>query len=362
MDKIRKNHKSRLFHYFKNIDYLIYKRKHLFFYIIIGGLSIYFELLCRKFLLINSFDNISASLISLFIGVFLAFTLNFFLNFNVPKFFFYRALLYFFIISIASYLCQFFIKINLDLDKMDYNESRFIIAGLFFLIGYIFHIKFTFKDKRTVGIAIYCNKEEKNKSILEKIGQYPDFIHLDIVDESYFNKKSNIDLSKVNEIRNLWPYHDIDIHIMSRYPLKYISNEIREAKTIYFHYEINENLDEVIKSVLRIGCEPGLVLHSKNEYKDLDSIIFKFREVLILSIEKPGFSGQHFYDKSYSLIKRINKTPKRKNIKLCVDGGIKSFNINNFNCEKIVSASEILNSENPKRKIMKLQTLSRYEK
>ena len=39
------------------------------------------------------------------------------------------------------------------------------------------------------------------------------------------------------------------------------------------------------------------------------------------------------------------------------------FNKNNkFNCEKIVSASNVLNSINPRRKIMSLQTLSRYEK
>ena len=50
------------------------------------------------------------------------------------------------------------------------------------------------------------------------------------------------------------------------------------------------------------------------------------------------------------------------NFELCVDGGITIENINKINCEKIVSASNILNSSNPKRKIMGLQTLSRYER
>jgi len=62
------------------------------------------------------------------------------------------------------------------------------------------------------------------------------------------------------------------------------------------------------------------------------------------------------------LINTVNRFRNKKNIKICVDGGVNIKNINLFNCEKIVSASDILNSNKPKRKIMSLQTLSRYEK
>ena len=43
---------------------------------------------------------------------------------------------------------------------------------------------------------------------------------------------------------------------------------------------------------------PGLVLHSINEYQNLESVTSGFEQILVLSIEKPGLSGQKFYEKS----------------------------------------------------------------
>ena len=62
------------------------------------------------------------------------------------------------------------------------------------------------------------------------------------------------------------------------------------------------------------------------------------------------------------LIEKINLLKDRKKLNVCVDGGVKSNLINKFVSEKIVSGSEVLNSENPIKKIMTLQTLARYEK
>ena len=62
------------------------------------------------------------------------------------------------------------------------------------------------------------------------------------------------------------------------------------------------------------------------------------------------------------LIERINLLNSRKKINICVDGGIKSNLLNKFTSEKIVSGSDVLNSQNPIRKIMQLQTVARYEK
>ena len=88
----------------------------------------------------------------------------------------------------------------------------------------------------------------------------------------------------------------------------------------------------------------------------------KFNHILILSIEKPGVSGQKFNTESYNLIERINLLKKRNKLNICVDGGVKSNLINKFTSEKVVSGSDVLNSEHPVKKIMKLQTVARYEK
>ena len=89
----------------------------------------------------------------------------------------------------------------------------------------------------------------------------------------------------------------------------------------------------------------------------MEKTIENFEEILILSINKPGVSGQKFNEESYNLINRINLLKIRNNLNVCVDGGVKSNLINKFTSEKVVSGSDVLNSENPVKKIMMLQNI-----
>jgi len=150
---------------------------------------------------------------------------------------------------------------------------------------------------------------------------------------------------------------------MTKRVSKFLDDYIKAGSNIItFHYEINEDIDKVITAIYKINASPGIVLHAKYGYPNLKDIINKFNNILILSIENPGSSGQIFMKQSYELVRRINIERNSKKIMLCVDGGVTIKNLNNFNCEKIVSATDILSSLNPKKKIMGLQTLSRYEK
>ena len=255
-----------------------------------------------------------------------------------------------------------FIRNQLELNKLSFEEERLLISGLFFIVAYFFHIKLSFKDNRKVGVAIYANGYEDVNKIYKMIGLYPDFIHVDIIDKTMNENASDTNLSKLEVVKACWPNHQINTHIMSKDPIKILEgNIILYSDIIYFHHEIR-NREEVIKKIKSKNKTPGLVLHAVNQYDDLDKIIGEFKEVSILSIEKAGLSGQKFDERSYNLIKRINDLKFRKNFNLCVDGGVKSNLINKFTSEKVVSGSDVLNSSNPTRKIMKLQTVSRYEK
>ena len=68
------------------------------------------------------------------------------------------------------------------LKNYSFEETRLLISGCFYLVAYFFHIKFSFKDNRKVGVAIYANGYEDVKKIFNTSGPYPDFIHVDIVD------------------------------------------------------------------------------------------------------------------------------------------------------------------------------------
>ncbi len=349
--------------FIKEINFFIYKKKHLIIYIFIGVLSLLFELSIRQ-LLIKFFGDKSLLLhSSIFFGVIFAFYFNIKLNFNVPKLYLKRSLIYFIIISFVAYIVQFSVKRYVDFGTLSFSQTRFLISGIFFLIGYFFHLKFSFKDTIKVGVAIYANGYEDIKKIYEKIGPYPDFIHVDIIDRTMNQNAPDTKLSKLEVVKAYWPNHEIHTHIMSKHPLNCLDDEIYKfSNIIYFHHEILDNKKKVIEEIKNRKKIPGLVLHCINEYDDLDNIVKDFKEILVLSIKKCGVSGQNFEEKTFALIDRLNSISHRKKFKVCVDGGVKSNIISKFSSEKVATGSNVLNNANPKRQIMRLQTLSRYEK
>ena len=347
----------------KEINFFIYKKKHLIIYIFIGVLSLLFELGIRQ-ILINFFGNNSPLLhSSIFCGVIFAFYFNIKFNFNVPKLYLKRSLMYFLIISFGAYVVQFSVKKYVDFGNLNFAQTRFLISGMFFLIGYFFHLKFSFKDSIKVGVAIYANGYEDIKKIYEKIGPYPDFIHVDIIDKTMNQNALDTKLSKLEVVKAYWPNHQIHTHIMSKHPLNCLDGEIYKfSDIIYFHHEILDDQKKVIEEIKKNKKIPGLVLHCINEYNDLDNTVKDFREILVLSIKKCGVSGQNFEERSFALLDRLNSLSHRKKFKVCVDGGVKSNLISKFSSERVASGSDVLNNTNPKRQIMRLQTLSRYEK
>ena len=349
--------------FIKEINFFIYKNKHLIIYILIGILSLLFEIGIRK-ILINIFGEQSLLLhSSVFCGVIFAFYFNIKFNFNVPKIYLKRSLTYFLIISFGAYVVQFSTKRYVDFGNLNFEQTRFLISGMFFLIGYFFHLKFSFKDNIKVGVAIYANGYEDIKKIFEKIGPYPDFIHVDIIDKTMNGKALDTKLSKLEVVKAYWPNHQIHTHIMSKHPLSCLDDEIYNfSNIIYFHHESLDDKNKIINEIKNRKKIPGLVLHSINNYENLDQIVKDFSEILVLSIKECGVSGQKFEPKAFALIDKLNSLNQRKKFRVCVDGGVRSSLISKFSSERIVSGSDVLNNQNPKRQIMRLQTLSRYEK
>ncbi len=349
--------------FLKEINFFIYKKKHLIVYIFIGILSLLIELGIRRALL-KIYDPHSFLLhFSVLFGIIFAFYFNIKFNFNVPKLYLKRSLIYFIIISLSSYIFQYFIKSKIFFTTFNFEQTRFLISGIFFIIAYFFHLKFSFKDSRKVGVAIYANGYEDIKKIYDKIGLYPDFIHVDIIDKTMNQAALDTKLSKLEVVKAYWPNHEIHTHIMSTNPLNCLDETVcKFSDIIYFHHECLDDKKKIIDKIKKYRKIPGVVLHSVNNYENLENIVQDFNEILVLSIEKCGVSGQKFNETTFKLIDDLNSLNQRKKFKICVDGGVKSNLISKFSSEKVVSGSDVLNNKNPKQQIMRLQTLSRYEK
>jgi ribulose-phosphate 3-epimerase len=335
------------------------RKKILFFlrYCLIGFLSICIELILRKLLLSLNLGNIITSILPLFIGIIFAFIANISFNFKIPRYYYNKSFIYFSLISISSFSVQYFLSKVFIFQNFNYEFTRFLISGSVFLIAYNFHIKFSFIKNKKVGVAIYLDNNENIKDIFDKVGYYPDYIHVDLVDRSMNENIDKPNFKKLNEIKKTWPNHRIESHIMSKKPSQYINYFSKNSDVIYFHYEIEEDIEKVRDLINSYNIEIGLVLHASKKYNDLENLIQSYKEVLILCIEKPGESGQAFLDTSNGLIKKINNLKIRNKFNLCVDGGLSQKNINKIECEKIVSASNVFKNKNPKKQITKLQKI-----
>ncbi|MDB2366487.1 hypothetical protein N9V49_03165 [Flavobacteriaceae bacterium] len=343
-----------------NLSFFKYRYRFLLGYIFIGILSIILELSIRYILneifSLNTFSSFS----SFILGVLFASWFNTKYNFKVSKSKINRALIYFIVISFISYIFQNLI-ISITGNISSYEVTRIVISAGFFWVAYLFHLKFSFRDYKKVGVAIYANGFEDLNSMFNKIENYPDFIHIDIVDYTMNESADEVLSYKTEVIKAFWNSKFIESHIMSKEPMKWVNEIVKNVDRIYIHLNINENVLDVLKFIKKSGCETGIVIHEKDDIKYINMYHDIIDSVLVLSIKNPGYSGQKFRPETLDIINLINSNKFRNKISLNVDGGINQGNVNLIDSENVVSGSYVLNSKNPKEKIMVLQTSSQYE-
>ena len=343
------------------MNFYYYRYKFLIFYVIFGVFSIGLELTTLTFLIYLSFNEFVSYFISFLIGLLSAFFLNIKFNFQISRPKRFRALIYFAIISCFSLVIQTGFREYLIDFEMNMYESRFLVSGSLFFISYLLHRKFTFKDYKKVGVAIYAHGVEDIDSIYEKIGDVCNFIHVDIVDKSFNPNSIEVKAYKAEVIKAYWRNKFIEVHIMSINPIKWINQVKDYVNLIYVHLN-SHNIINSIKVISRNNCEPGIVVTPNDDLNLLEEYIESIRYIMVLAIPKPGFSGQEFDKRSIDIINKLNKHKYRNNFNLCVDGGVNRKTIKLLDVDSVVSGSYVLKGDNPVKNIMLLQTSADYEK
>lgn len=347
------------FFYRQKLDFLLFRYKYLLRYIFIGLSSIVVELLIIGVL---PFAPVVSIPVGFLLAVVWAFFLNSRLNFPVSKEKNLQTFRTFLIISVFAF------ALNLALMKtvfttyipLQYYVARFITAGLIFMISYSLHRKLTFTETKEVGIAVYLNRAEKISEIKSKIKDYPDFIHIDLVDKSYNDKAKEVDLSLGRQIAREWPYTKKMLHIMSRRPTQWIEKSRDFADVIVFHAEIEEDVENVIKLCRKYGKKVGISILYNTNTENILRYLGEVDIVQVLGIEKPGVSQQRMNSLALEKLAAINHLQKKYGFEICFDGGVKLSNIGKIEAKYVVSASTVLNAEDSLKAIYDLKTSSRY--
>lgn len=177
-----------------------------------------------------------------------------------------------------------------------------------------------------ISTSILSSKNRK-KSIKLLNKTNCDYIHIDVMDNK-FVPNYQFSLEEINEILPL-STKKIDIHLMVEDPLNYInkiSNNNIEYITI--HYEINKNIDNIIKIIKNKGYKAGLAIKPNTSIEEINKYINKIDMLLIMSVE-PGFGGQAFIPNTIEKINQVKKI--NQDLTIEVDGGINDKTIKKIN-------------------------------
>ena len=334
---------------------LIYKNRFLILYITFGFLSLLVENFVRIFL--NNFFNLNiANIAAIFVGIILAYYLNVKFNFKVPVQRLRISMVYFFLVSIFSITIQFFFG---NLTDLSFIQNRYLISAIFFIVAYLLHRRFTFKDYKKIGVAIHLNNDNDISKIYDLVKDYPDFIHLDLIDESYNPDNISCDVEKIAEAKNVWPTKKIQLHIMSNNPIYWIEKTKHLGLEIFFHFESLQESIDILKKYENISI--GIVINEKTSVESVQNIIKFFDKLMILCISTPGLSGQKYSKEVDAVIEQVLNNSSNKKLKITLDGGLTPEIVSKFNVNEVVSSSAVFLSENPVLKLTDFQTANKYK-
>ena len=151
------------------------------------------------------------------------------------------------------------------------------------------------------------------------------------------------------------------VHIMSKTPSFWIEDVAKYADLIIFHFEIDEDIQGVIDAIRSKDCMVGIALMTDTPVESVKPYIGKIDTLMLLTISKPGMSGQVFEMSALKKLEILNFWPERADFDICIDGGVNEKIIGLLNVETVVSGSSVLSHDNPPKQIMRLKTSSSYE-
>ena len=161
---------------------------------------------------------------------------------------------------------------------------------------------------------------EKTISELDK--SKADYIHFDVMDGDFvpnltFGPQFISDLrSKTKKV--------FDVHLMIHRVGDFLEDYVNAGSNIItFHYEINENLNEIISKIKKNRIKAGIAIKPKTTLDEVKKYLHLVDQVIIMTVE-PGFGGQSFLTDQVEKIKNISHYIKKNNLKVDIeiDGGV----------------------------------------
>jgi len=204
--------------------------------------------------------------------------------------------------------------------------------------------------------VINCHDEESVSELAGKIGQFSEWVHLDVSDARFTFNKSWGDYSKWPEIGNKLK---LEVHLMVEEPEKEVDGWLNAgANRVIVHLEaINERtFSEIKKKTDEKNAELMIAINPETPAEKLRPYFGETSEFQILAVY-PGHSGQKFLPLMADKIRFLRS--EMPNATIEVDGGINEETaklVKDAGANMVTSSSYILNNPNPKAAYEKLKS------
>ena len=196
-----------------------------------------------------------------------------------------------------------------------------------------------------LSVSILGIKNETKEKINELNKLKVDYLHIDVMDGKFVPNKNN-DYELLNESLKE-NKKNLDVHLMVEDVYEYVI-KYKELNPSYitFHYEINDNINRIIKLIKDNNIKVGISIKPSTDVALLIPYLDKIDLVLIMTVE-PGFGGQKFIDMSEK-IKDLIQLRKNYNysFKIEVDGGINNETIKQVEDVDIIVVGSFITSSN----------------
>ena len=155
-----------------------------------------------------------------------------------------------------------------------------------------------------------------------------DIIHFDVMDNHYVPNLS-IGPLVLESLRGHGVKAPVDVHLMVK-PVDRLIGDFLTAGADYIsiHPEATDHPHRSLGLIREGGAKAGLVFNPGTPLSHLDQVLDLVDLVLIMSVN-PGFGGQAFIASSLDKVRAVRRLIDQsgRNIRLEIDGGIKSDNI-----------------------------------
>jgi ribulose-phosphate 3-epimerase len=143
-------------------------------------------------------------------------------------------------------------------------------------------------------------------------------------------------------------------HMMVINPDNFIEEIIRNVDYYTFHFEIEQNIADLIDQIKNRGKKAGIAINPDTSVNKIIPYLKSLDLVLVMSVY-PGGSGQKFIPESIEKVKELKSFKKKYNFLIDVDGGINILNAKYLDVDILSSTSTILNAEDPNKVIFELK-------